>query len=177
MRRDDLFEALELRFHANSHRHETMRWSAVQHALAGASPEKIEALAWMDASGGEPDVVDLDAGSITFVDCSLQSPAERRSLCYDARALAARKKNKPRDSATAMAENYGLRLLTEQRYRDLQRFGPFDSTTSSWLLTPAPIRELGGAIFGDYRYGTVFVSHNGADSYYSARGFRCSLTI
>jgi hypothetical protein len=131
----------------------------------------------MQTSGGEPDVVGLNPGSVTFVDCSIQSPAGRRSLCYDAKALAARRKNKPRDSATAMAGNYGLSLLTEQAYRDLQRFGPFDTTTSSWLFTPTPIRDLGGAIFGGYRYGAVFVSHNGADSYYSARGFRCSLTI
>ena len=146
-----------------------------------AGPAKLQTLAEMEETGGEPDVVGRDEKSkeYVFVDCSAESPEGRRSVCYDPEALEARKKNKPRDSAFGMATamGTGAALLSEEQYRRLQELGPVDTKTSSWLETPSEIRELGGAIFGDYRYGTVFIYHNGAESYYAARGFRCAVSV
>lgn len=176
--RDALLGTLEARFAANLSRHEGIRWADVRERLESA-PEKLWTLAEMERTGGEPDVIgyDEDAGVYLFVDCSEQSPGGRRSVCYDHEALEARKKHKPENSAVGMARDMGADLLTEEEYRRLQELGEFDTTTSSWLETPPGIRELGGAIFGDLRYGTVFVYHNGAQSYYAARGFRCALRV
>lgn len=176
--REGLLETLRVRFEANTSRHEGTRWADVQEKLE-AQPEKLWSLGEMERTGGEPDVVDHDeeTNELLFVDCAKESPEGRRSLCYDREALEARKKHKPDGSAVEMAEDMGAELLTEEQYRRLQELGEFDTKTSSWLRTPSDIRELGGAIFGDYRYGTVFVYHNGAESYYAARGFRCSLRV
>jgi hypothetical protein len=176
--RENLMEILEARFEENMARHEALQWKDVRSRLE-ARPEKLWSLSEMEKSGGEPDVVGWDAGSgeVLFFDCSPESPDGRRSVCYDDEALKARKKNKPAGSALALAGAMGAALLSEEQYRDLQNLGEFDARTSSWLLTPESIREKGGAIFGDYRYGTVFVYHNGAQSYYAARGFRCVLRI
>lgn len=173
-----LLETLRTRFEENMARHEGIRWADVQAKLASA-PEKLWSLGQMERTGGEPDVVghDRKANEYVFFDCSKQSPTGRRSVCYDQEALEARKKHKPEDSAVRMATGMGAELLTEAEYRKLQEFGEYDTKTSSWLRTPPDIRELGGAIFGDFRYGTVFVYHNGAESYYAARGFRCSLRV
>lgn len=175
--RDDLLTALKARFEAHPDRHPRLSWAAVQRRLeAGAAG--LRALYAMEQSGGEPDVVGTDAaGACIFVDCSAQSPKGRRSVCYDQGALASRKEHKPRDSAIAMATAMGAELLTVEEYQHLQTLGEFDTTTSSWLQTPPKIRRLGGALFGDRRYDTVFVYHNGAESYYAARGFRCSLKV
>lgn len=174
----ELLETLRGRFEKNMVRHQNVKWSRVQEKLE-SSPSDLWTLGEMERTGGEPDVVDYDrkADEYLFMDCSKQSPAGRRSVCYDQEALEARKKNKPEDSAMRMAEEMGARILDEEQYRRLQAVGEFDTTTSSWLLTPPDIRKKGGAIFGDYRYGTVFVYHNGADSYYAARGFRCVLRV
>jgi hypothetical protein len=159
-------------------RHEGTRWADVREKLE-SQPEKSWSLAEMERTGGEPDVVGHDEATneFLFVDCSKQSPEGRRSLCYDREALEARKKHRPEGSAVERAADMGAELLTEEQYRRLQELGEFDTKTSSWLRTPSDIRALGGAIFGDFRYGTVFVYHNGAESYYAARGFRCLLRV
>lgn len=176
--RDELIETLSARFGAHTHRHEGISWAKVQARLE-ANPDKLWSLSEMERTGGEPDVVghDKKTGEYLFYDCSEQSPDGRRSLCYDREALEARKKHKPEGSAVDTATAMGADLLTEEEYRGLQELEEFDTKTSSWLRTPEHIRNLGGAIFGDYRFGTVFVYHNGADSYYAARGFRCSLRV
>jgi hypothetical protein len=176
--RETLLETLRERFEGNMERHRGLAWSKVQTRLE-AKPDKLASLEEMESSGGEPDVVghDKKTGEIVFFDCAAESPSGRRSVCYDPEALASRKEHKPKDSALGMAEAMGAQILTEEEYRELQALGPVDTKTSSWLRTPPDIRRLGGAIFGDYRYGTVFVYHNGAESYYAARGFRCSLRV
>jgi hypothetical protein len=176
--RQALLETLEERFAANVSRHRGIEWAKVRERLA-SRPERLWSLAEMQRTGGEPDVVEHDrkTDEYVFYDCSKESPAGRRSLCYDDQALDARKKNKPAGSAVQMAIEMGAALLTEAEYRRLQKLGEFDTKTSSWLETPPVIRDLGGAIFGDFRYGAVFVYHNGAESYYAARGFRCSLKV
>ena len=174
----DLLAVLKARFEQNMNRHEGLEWSRVQAKLE-ASADKLASLHAMEASGGEPDVVGLDkeSGEYIFFDCSAQSPKGRRSLCYDLEALESRKEHKPARSAIDMADAMGIELLTEDQYRELQKLGEFDTTTSSWVITPPKIRERGGAIFCDRRYDTVFVYHNGAESYYAARGFRGSLRV
>lgn len=176
--REALLGVLEARFARNGLRHRGFAWSDVRARLEG-NAAALQSLQAMEATGGEPDVVALEAptGTCTFCDCSAESPAGRRSLCYDADALAARKEAKPRDSAVAMARAMGIELLTEAAYRALQQHGEFDIKTSSWIATPAEIRRLGGALFCDRRYGQVFVYHNGAQSYYAARGFRGLLRV
>ncbi|MCA9993506.1 MAG: DUF4256 domain-containing protein [Anaerolineales bacterium] len=176
--RQVLLRALEARFEKNMNRHEGIAWARVQAKLE-ASSEKLWSLNEMESSGGEPDVVghDAETGEYIFYDCAAESPKGRRSVCYDHEALAARKENKPRDSAVGMAAAMGIEVLTEEQYRALQKLGNFDTKTSSWLRTPADIRKLGGAIFADFRYDHVFVYHNGAESYYAARGFRGSLRV
>jgi hypothetical protein len=176
--RDELLETLRERFEDNMERHEGLTWAKVKTRLE-AKPDKLLSLNEMESSGGEPDVVghDKKTGEIIFYDCVAESPKGRRSVCYDPEALASRKEHKPKDSAIGMAAAMGAEILTEDEYRRLQELGPVDTKTSSWLRTPPDIRRLGGAIFGDYRYGTVFVYHNGAESYYAARGFRSSLRV
>jgi len=176
--REELLETLKTRFEKNMNRHEGLEWAKVQAKLE-AETEKLWSLHEMERTGGEPDVVghDKKTGEYIFYDCSAESPKGRRSLCYDRAALEARKENKPADSSMDVAAAMGLEILTEEQYRELQSFGKFDTKTSSWLKTPADIRKLGGAIFGDFRYGHVFVYHNGADSYYAARGFRGWLRV
>jgi len=176
--REELLETLRERFEDNRKRHEGLQWATVQPRLE-AKPDKLFSLNEMESSGGEPDVVghDKKTGEILFYDCAAESPKGRRSVCYDPEALASRKEHKPKDSAIGMAAAMGAEILTEDEYRRLQELGPVDTKTSSWLRTPPDIRRLGGAIFGDYRYGTIFVYHNGAESYYAARGFRCSLRV
>ena len=168
-----LLKTLQDRFGKNMHRHTGIDWSAVQ-ARLNASPAKLQALHEMDHTGGEPDVVGYDrkTGEYTFCDCSPESPAGRRSLCYDRDALDSRKENKPGGNAIEMASSMGIEMLAEEQYRELQKLGEFDRKTSSWVKTPASIRKLGGALFCDRRYDHVFVYHNGAESYYAARGFR-----
>lgn len=163
---------------SNPTRHAGISWADVQARLE-AHPEKLWSLNEMERTGGEPDVVGLsvDSGEVIFTDCVPESPEGRRALCYDQAALEARKKNKPAGSAVGLADEMGVVLLTEAEYRSLQQLGEFDLKTSSWVLTPAKIRDLGGALFCDQRFDTVFVYHNGADSYYSARGFRASLRV
>lgn len=176
--REQLLGTLKARFEKNMNRHSGLEWAAVQARLE-AKPEKLWSLSEMERTGGEPDVVGHDekTGETIFYDCSAESPKGRRSLCYDREALEARKENKPAGSAVGMAADMGIELLTEEQYRELQKLGHFDTKTSSWLKTPSEIRQLGGAIFADYRYGHVFVYHNGAESYYAARGFRGSLRV
>jgi len=175
--RDELIEVLKARFEKNMHRHEGISWTAVQARLE-RNPAALKSLRAMEASGGEPDVIgDEKSGHITFCDCSPESPSGRRSLCYDREALDARKENKPQGSAVEMAAEMGIELLTEQQYRELQELGELDAKTSSWIRTPADVRSLGGALFCDRRYGKVFVYHNGAQSYYAARGFRGRLRV
>jgi len=177
-RREELLTALKARFENNMDRHKGLEWAKVQARLE-ANTGKLCSLNEMERTGGEPDVVDLDerTGEYIFYDCSAESPKGRRSLCYDREALEARKKHKPADSAIDMAAAMGIELLTEEQYRALQKLGEFDTKTSSWVKTPADIRKLGGALFVDRRYNHVFVYHNGADSYYGARGFRGSLRV
>jgi hypothetical protein len=175
---EELLQTLKTRFEKNMQRHAGLEWANVQLKLE-AKPVKIWSLNEMEKTGGEPDVVGYDAttGEFIFFDCSAETPDERRNVCYDHEALLARKKFPPEESAMNMAEEMGIELLTEEQYRALQKLGKFDLKTSSWLKTPAEIRKLGGAIFGDRRYNTVFIYHNGADSYYGARGFRGSLRV
>ena len=177
-RRKELLGILKERFEKNAARHPGLRWEAIQARLE-ASVEKLWSLNAMETTGGEPDVVghEKKTGAYVFFDCSPQSPKGRRSLCYDAEALASRKENKPKDSATGMAAAMGIELLTEEQYRQLQELGELDTTTSSWVKTPSDVRRLGGALFCDRRYDKVFVYHNGAESYYAARGFRGALTV
>jgi len=174
--REDLLSTLKTRFEKNMARHKGLEWAKVQAKLE-ANTEKLWSLNEMESSGGEPDVVGHDKGEYIFYDCSAESPKGRRSICYDHEALEERKEHKPDDSAIEMAASMGIELLTEAQYRQLQQLGNFDTKTSSWLRTPADIRKLGGAIFGDRRYDTVFVYHNGASSYYAARGFRGALRV
>lgn len=173
-----LFATLQSRFEKNTARHKGLTWDKVQARLEKKA-DKCWSLAEMENTGGEPDVVGLDkkTGEFIFYDCSAETPAGRRSVCYDKQALDERKEFKPKHNAIDMAAEMGIDLLTEEEYRALQQLGHFDAKTSSWLKTPAPIRKLGGALFGDYRYGTVFVYHNGAQSYYAARGFRGVLKV
>ncbi|KAA9340882.1 DUF4256 domain-containing protein [Adhaeribacter soli] len=174
----ELLNTLKARFEKNMNRHEGHSWAEVE-AKLGASPEKLWSLHEMERTGGEPDVVGQDGstGEFIFFDCAAETPKERRSICYDHEALEARKANKPENSAMMMAEEMGITLLTEEQYQELQQLGNFDTKTSSWLLTPPAVRKLGGAIFGDRRFNRVFVYHNGAESYYAARGFRGWLQV
>jgi hypothetical protein len=175
--REKLLGTMRARFENNMRRHAGLDWARVQ-ARLDADPDKLRALAEMERTGGEPDVVALDEGrGIVFCDCSVESPAGRRSLCYDREALQSRKEAKPEDSAVDVAAAMGIELLTEAQYRELQQLGEFDLKTSSWVQTPADIRRRGGALFCDRRYGHVFVYHNGAQSYYAARGFRGCLKL
>lgn len=176
--RSQLLEILKARFEKNSKRHEGCAWDHVRTKLE-ANPEKLWSLSEMERTGGEPDVVgrDTTTGEFIFYDCSAESPNGRRSLCYDREALESRKEHKPQSSALEQAAAMGIELLTEDQYRDLQKLGAFDTKTSSWISTPPRIRKLGGALFCDRRYDTVFVYHNGAESYYAARGFRGSLRV
>lgn len=175
---NELIKTLKARFEKNLSRHKGIDWRAVQARLA-AHAKKLHALHEMERTGGEPDVVGVDekSGEFIFVDCSAESPAGRRSLCYDRAALDARKENKPSGNAMELAAAMGVEILTEEQYRHLQTLGEFDKKTSSWIQTPTAIRKLGGALFCDRRYDTVFVYHNGAESYYAARGFRGRLTV
>lgn len=174
--RDNLLEIMSTRFEAHVNRHAGVEWTKVQARLE-SNGAKLWSLNEMEQSGGEPDVIGADkaTGEFIFVDCSAQSPKERRSVCYDRVALDSRKEHKPKSSAVEMAAAMGAAILTVIEYQQLQELGQFDTTTSSWVETPAKIRKLGGALFCDRRYDTVFVYHNGAESYYAARGFRCSL--
>ena len=176
--RKDLLAALKSRFEKNMNRHKGISWSAVEEQL-DANPEKLWSLNQMEKTEGEPDVISQDkkSGEFIFMDCSAESPKGRRSICYDHEALESRKEHKPANSAMQMAEDMGIELLDEAQYRELQKHGNFDTKTSSWILTPPDIRKLGGAIFADWRYGHVFVYHNGAESYYAARGFRGVLRV
>src|SRR6476619_6830503 len=176
--REELLRALKDRFEKNLNRHKGLEWPKVQAKLE-ANTEKLWSLQEMERTGGEPDVVghDKKTGEYIFNDCSAESPKGRRSVCYDREALEARKEHKPENSAIGMAAAMGIELLTEEQYRELQKLGTFDTKTSSWVKTPSDIRKLGGAIFADRRYGNVFVYHNGAESYYAARGFRGSLRV
>lgn len=176
--REKLLQALKDRFTRHMERHEGITWAEVEARLAG-NPEALQSLQAMEASGGEPDVIarDGNSGQVTFCDCSAQSPGGRRSVCYDREALDARKEHKPKGSAVEMAAAMRVELLTEEDYRALQRLGEFDTKTSSWIRTPGDVRALGGAMFCDRRYGRVFVYHNGAESYYAARGFRALLRV
>jgi hypothetical protein len=176
--KDELLSVLKARFEKHMNRHKEVEWAQVEAHLE-SHPEKLWSLYEMERTGGEPDVVGYDAqtGQYVFCDCSPESPKGRRSLCYDGDALRSRKEHKPENSALDMAEEMGIELLSEEQYRELQALGPFDTKTSSWIKTPDDIRKLGGAIFGDYRYGRVFIYHNGAESYYGSRGFRGLLKI
>jgi len=183
--REELFKVLRVRFEKNKNRHKGLEWAKVQAKLEAclsgrqANPEKLWSLDEMEITGGEPDVVGYDkkTDEYIFYDCSAESPKERRSLCYDHEALESRKEHKPENSAIEMAADIGIEILTEEQYRELQKLGNFDTKTSSWVKTPPGIRKLGGAIFCDRRYDTVFLYHNGAESYYAARGFRGSLRV
>ncbi|KQO14693.1 DUF4256 domain-containing protein [Paenibacillus sp. Leaf72] len=176
--REELLKALKARFDKNRDRHKVLEWANVQAKLE-AQTEKLWSLHEMERTGGEPDVVDYDkeTGEFIFYDCSAESPKGRRSICYDREALESRKEHKPQNSAMEMAGDMGIELLTEEQYRQLQELGKFDLKTSSWVKTPANIRELGGAVFCDRRYNTIFLYHNGAESYYGARGFRGWLRV
>ena len=175
---EELLSVLKARFEKNMNRHKGLEWAKVQAKLK-ANIEKLWSLDEMESTGGEPDVIghDKKTGEYIFYDCSAESPKGRRSVCYDGEALEARKENKPKNNAIDMTVAMGIELLTEEQYRALQELGDFDTKTSSWVQTPAEIRELGGAIFADFRYGNVFIYHNGAESYYAARGFRGSIRI
>lgn len=176
--RDELLSALKARFEKNKSRHRELEWDKVQARLE-MNEEKLWSLNEMEKTGGEPDVVgrDKETGEYLFFDCAAESPSGRRSICYDHEALESRKEHKPKNSALNMAHEMGITILTEAQYRKLQELGTFDAKTSSWIQTPAAIREVGGAVFADYRYGAVFIYHNGAESYYAARGFRGSLRV
>lgn len=170
---EELFSILKSRFHQNMHRHRRLSWEYVYSKLS-VEPDKLFTLSEMERTGGEPDVITFDesSGECVFIDCSKESPAGRRSICYDNEALEERKANKPWHSALSLASEMGILLLAEHQYVKFQQFGPFDTTTSSWIVTPGPVRKLGGALFGDFRFGRTFVYHNGAESYYAGRGFR-----
>lgn len=174
----ELLRALKTRFEKNMARHKGIAWADVEAKLE-ANPGKLWSLDEMENTEGEPDVIGYDkkTGEYLFVDCSAESPKGRRSVCYDHEALESRKEHKPNHSAVGMAEEMGIELLTEEQYRELQKLGKFDTKTSSWIVTPPDIRKLKGALFGDWRYGHVFVYHNGAESYYAARGFRGLLRV
>jgi hypothetical protein len=174
----ELLRLLETRFLANGNRHQDIQWGAVLERLNG-HPEKLQSLRNMEETGGEPDVIGFDevTGEFLFYDCSIESPKGRRSVCYDKEALESRKEHQPQHSAIDLAVDMGIEILTEKQYRELQKLGKYDTKTSSWIMTPEPIRKLGGALFCDCRYDTVFVYHNGAESYYAARGFRGSLRV
>ena len=176
--REELLKALRARFEKNMNRHKGLEWAKVQARLE-ANTEKLWSLDEMERTGGEPDVVghDKKTGEYIFFDCSAESPQGRRSVCYDREGLESRKEHKPENNAIDMAAAMGIEMLTEEQYRELQQLGNFDTKTSSWVQTPASIRKLGGALFGDYRYGQVFFYHNGAQSYYGVRGFRGSLRV
>jgi hypothetical protein len=175
--REKLLKTLKVRFDNNAQRHKGVAWADVQKKLE-ANSNALESLHQMEETGGEPDVIGKSkAGRFIFCDCSAESPKGRRSLCYDAEALASRKEHKPKDSAAAVASAIGIELLNEERYLDLQKLGEFDMKTSSWIETPSDVRERGGALYGDRRYGRVFIYHNGAESYYGARGFRGFLEV
>jgi hypothetical protein len=174
--REELLSALKDRFEKNMNRHKGLDWAKVQARLE-ANAEKLWSLKEMERTGGEPDVVGVKSGEFVFFDCSAQSPKGRVSFCYDRAALDSRKEFKPKNSVMDMAATMGIELLTEEEYFALQKLGEFDTKSSSWLKTPADIRELGGAIYGDRRYGRVFIGHNGAESYYAGRGFRSSLRV
>ena len=176
--RDNLLQTLQARFEKHMRRHKGLAWDKLQAKLE-ASPKALMVLAAMENSGGEPDVIGYDrvADQYIFCDCSAESPSERRSLCYDRKALDARKENKPKGCVVEVAADIGVELLTEAQYRELQQLGEFDLKTSSWIATPGDVRGLGGALFCDRRYGKVFVYHNGAESYYAARGFRGLLRV
>ncbi len=176
--RTELLETLRKRFEKNMDRHKGIDWAKVETKLK-AKPEKLWSLNQMETTGGEPDVVghDKKTGEFTFYDCSTETPKGRRSICYDHEALESRKEHKPENSAIQMAADMSIEILTEEQYRELQKFGKFDTKTSSWIETPSDIRKLGGAIFADWRYGHVFVYHNGAESYYGARAFRGWLRV
>ena len=171
-------QLLKVRFNENTNRHKDLNWNKIEEKLI-ANPEKLAILEQMEKTGGEPDVIgyEKETDQYIFVDCSKESPAERRSFCYDQEALDARKANKPKNSAIEAAKSIGIEILDEEQYRYLQTLGDFDTKTSSWLKTPEKIRRLGGAIFGDFRFDTVFIYHNGAESYYAARGFRGMLKV
>lgn len=173
-----LLKVLNLRFENNMNRHKGLEWNKIQAKLE-ANPDKLASLDEMERTEGEPDVVGYDkkTDEYIFFDCAAESPKGRRSVCYDHEALEKRKENKPKDSALNMAADMGIQILNEEEYKELQKLGKFDAKTSSWILTPQEIRKLGGAIFSDFRYNTIFVYHNGADSYYAARGFRGSLRV
>ena len=176
--RDELLKTLKTRFEKNMNRHKGLEWAKIQAKLE-TDPEKLWILDDMEVTGGEPDVVGYDkkTDEYIFYDCSAESPKDRRSLCYDRKALESRKENKPKNNAIDMATDMGIEILTEEQYRELQKLGEFDTKTSSWVKTPDDIRELGGAVFCDRRYNTVFLYHNGAESYYAARGFRGLLKV
>jgi hypothetical protein len=173
-----LIDTLKARFEKNAHRHKGLAWADVEAKLE-TNPGKLWSLNEMEATGGEPDVVGFDtkSGEYIFYDCSAESPKGRRSICYDRAALESRKEFKPGNSAEGMAADMGIEILTEEQYRELQQLGHFDTKTSSWLTTPIAMRKLGGAIFGDFRYGNVFIYHNGVESYYAGRGFRGALRV
>ena len=175
---EELLVTLKARFEGHPGRHSGLTWAAVERRLA-SHPAKLWSLAQMERTGGEPDVIGHDAktGGLVFADCAAESPRDRRSVCYDDAALRARKEHKPKASAAGLAEAMGIELLDEAGYAALQAVGPFDQKTSSWLETPAEVRALGGALFGDFRYGRVFTYHNGAESYYGSRGFRGRLRV
>ncbi len=175
---EELLKLLKNRFEKNENRHKGLAWSKVQAKLE-ANAEKLASLNEMEKTGGEPDVVGFDkkTGEYIFNDCSAESPTGRRNVCYDREGLESRKEHRPNNNSIEMAAAMGIELLTEEQYRELQKLGNFDMKTSSWLKTPSGIRKLGGAIFGDFRYGNVFVYHNGAQSYYSSRGFRGTLKV
>ncbi len=175
---EELLKTLKTRFEKNLNRHKGLEWAKVQAKLE-ANTEKLWSLDEMERTGGEPDVVGRDkkTGEYIFFDCSAESPVGRRNVCYDGEALESRKEHKPENSAIDMANAMGIEILTEEQYRELQKLGKFDAKTSSWVKTPSDIRILGGAVFADFRYGNVFVYHNGAESYYGARGFRGSLRV
>jgi hypothetical protein len=175
---EEIISILKMRFEKNKKRHEGIEWNKVQEKLE-ANPEKLWSLLEMEKTDGEPDVVgyDKDANEYIFFDCVAESPKGRRSLCYDRKALDSRKEHKPKNSAVDMAEEIGIEILSEEQYRELQELGNFDTKTSSWITTTREVRKLGGALFSDFRYGRTFVYHNGAESYYAARGFRGCLKV
>lgn len=175
---EELLNTLKARFKKNMNRHKGIEWTEINARLK-ANPDKVWSVNKMEETGGEPDVTAYDKSKDEYIisDCSAESPKGRRSVCYDQEALDSRKANKPKNSAVGMATEMGIELLSEEQYRELQQFGIFDKKTSSWLKTPIEIRKLGGAIFADFRYGNIFVYHNGAESYFTARGFRGSLRV